>query len=308
MLHLMLIALLLTQTDTVRPYRLVTDGPVQVQARLTKIPRLLTIGDRLNLEVVVKHPNNLNVSAPFTENQENFTILDQQHIIRYQGDTLLQAYNFTLAIFGTDTVKLGPFLAAWSDVGGLVAAASDTITIQVKSLISDRMTDINDIKGQVDFPNLLPLWITLGVLGLAIAAFFARRLLHHRRHSLATPPLPPWEEALRALDALPVAEWLRQGQVKRYYYAVSEIVKRYLSRRFGFPAVDQTTTEILRELKTRRLPAAEGFGQFFVSADLVKYAKYTPPQPEHLVVQARELVNQTTPRPEPEDKPAPTGG
>jgi hypothetical protein len=111
-------------------------------------------------------------------------------------------------------------------------------------------------------------------------------------------PLPdPWTEALGALAAIPVAEWLDAGQVKRYYYTASEILKRYLERRFEFPAREQTSTEIFREMKVRKVPERDGFGDFFRGADMVKYAKVVPPRPEMelVVVAACGLVRATTP-------------
>ena len=79
------------------------------------------------------------------------------------------------------------------------------------------------------------------------------------------------------------------------------MLKRYLTRRFGFPALDQTTTEIVRAMKAAKTPEREGFGEFFQRADMVKYAKFIPPTVEAAAVvqTARELVKATTPKPEP---------
>jgi len=122
-------------------------------------------------------------------------------------------------------------------------------------------------------------------------------------------PLPdPWDEALAALDKVPAEDWLASGHFKRYYYTVSEVLKRYLTRRFGFPALDQTTTEILRAMKAAKTPEREGFGEFFQSADMVKYAKFVPPlvEMEAVLPTARELIKATTPKPEPSPT-TPTG-
>ena len=116
-------------------------------------------------------------------------------------------------------------------------------------------------------------------------------------------PLPdPWDEALLALDAVPAEDWVKSGHTKRYYYTVSEMLKRYLTRRFVFPAIDQTTTEIVRAMKAAKTPEREGFGEFFLRADMVKYAKFVPPETEASAVipTARELVRATTPKPEAE--------
>jgi len=86
------------------------------------------------------------------------------------------------------------------------------------------------------------------------------------------------------------------------------VLKRYLTRRFGFPALDQTTTEIVRAMKATKTPERESFGEFFQRADMVKYAKFVPPATEaaEVIATARELVKVTIPKPEP-SQTSPTG-
>ncbi len=276
------------------PYRVIQNGVVKITSKLASKPKSpLTIGDRVRVRVVITHPRNVQVTPPFVEEHTDFIITDQTHTIRYQGDTIAEVYDFTLAIFNTGEVKLPPFITTYQDVGGTIAVASESLVMSVKSLLSEKMSDIHDLKPQVNFPNLLPLWVLLGAAALGGMLFFGIKFYqHYRRQQIDAGglALTPWEEALKALDAIPVTDWLQRGQIKRYYYTVSEIIKRYLTRRFGFPAIDQTTTEILRELKSRRLPESERFGAFFLTADLVKYAKHIPDQPERLTEIARELV------------------
>ncbi|MEO0068323.1 MAG: hypothetical protein ABIK23_04235 [candidate division WOR-3 bacterium] len=281
------------------PFRLVQDGPVRISAQIIKKPPVLTIGDRLQLRLSVKHPKDLTVSPPFSSRPEEVTVTSHKHHIELRGDTAVDVYNLTLAIFTVGDVKLAPFLVTYQDKGELCAAASDSIPLQIKSLISDKMQDINDLKPQFGFPNLLPLWIFLGLVLAGLGAFFGLRFWrrYQQEKEAAVPKLPPWEEALLALNALPVEDWVKRGQIKRLYYTVSEIVKRYLTRRFEFPAIDQTTTEIVRELKARKVAELERFSTFFLDADLVKYAKFVPEEPAAVVSSARELINLTTPLP-----------
>ncbi|MGB9742654.1 MAG: hypothetical protein ACPL0F_05860 [bacterium] len=288
-------------TDTLLPkFKLVADGPVRVSARIVRAPPVLTLGDRVKLQIQVRHPRELAVSPPVPANPDELVVIDQQHRIEYQGDTVVEVYDLTLAVFTIGEQKLAPWLVYYQDQGEACAAGSDSIPLRVKSLISERMQDIHDLKPQVSFPNLVPLWILLGLAGAGLAGFWGWRWWQRRRRQAeALPLLPPWDEALQALDALPVSEWLAQRQIKRLYYTVSEIVKRYLTRRFGFPAVDQTTTEIIRELKRRRIAEGERFATFFLDADLVKYAKYVPVNPVAVCDDARELVRLTMPQPEP---------
>ncbi len=284
-------------------YRIVQDGPVRLSARLLPVRGKLTVGDRFELELTVRRPRSMRTTEPLLSADGDFAILDRKTKTRYQGDTIVDVHRYRLAAFATGELALPPFLVVWQEPTERLAAASETLRVEVASVIADSMTDINDLKPQVQFPNYLPLWIILGVVGLVGLALLGRWLVRrYRRIRLAGAVLPdPWTEALAALDAIPVDDWLGSGQVKRYYYAVSEILKRYLGRRFGFPAPDQTTTEIAAELKARKVPEREAFCEFFRNADLVKYAKFVPAWAEMTAAlgTARELVRATTPAPEP---------
>jgi hypothetical protein len=286
--------------DTAPAYRIVSGGPVSVSAKLLPRPkRDLTVGDRFKLELVVKHHRGVKVAEPFTPSLDPFMILDKKSVTRYAGDTIVDVHTLTMAAFATGEPKVPSFIVPYPSEGEVMAAASDSIPVKVASVMPKDMKDINDLKPQIQFPNLLPIWIILALFGAAGLGYLGWRLYRrYRRMKLYGAPLPdPWDEALAALDKVPADNWLASGHFKRYYYTVSEILKRYLTRRFEFPAIDQTTTEIVRSMKVAKTPEREGFGEFFQRADMVKYAKFVPPATEAAAVipTARELVQATTP-------------
>jgi len=283
--------------------RIVRDGPVRVEARLQprRTARPLTVGDRFEVEVKVSHPRNVKVSPPFQEQAGDFVVTGQKTVTRLQGDTAVDVHSLTLAAFAVGDIKVPPFLAAHQDVAGTAAAASETLSLKVASVMPAQMEEINEIRPQIQYPNLLPVWVLAGLIAAGAGAWLVRRWWRRFRQKRAEPaPLPePWDEALAALGAVPALDLISSGQTKRYYYAVSEILKRYLTRRYGFAALDETTTEIARELKRARIAERDRFVEFFLRADMVKYAKLVPPEPEMAAAidRARELVRMTTPAP-----------
>jgi hypothetical protein len=282
--------------------RIVRGGPVSLTATLNPRRSKLTVGDPFAVELVVRHLRTVKLSQPFLPDPGEFLVLNQKTVTRYAGDTIVDSHSLKVAAFAPGELKLPPFIVTWQGDTAVYASASDSIAVKVESVMPDSMKDINDLKPQVQYPNLLPIWILLGLIAAGGLAWLGLRLYRrYRRIKLYGAPLPdPWDEALNALERVPAREWLDAGQFKRYYYTLSEILKRYLTRRFGFPAIDQTTTEIARAMKAAKTPEREGFGEFFRAADMVKYAKHLPLPADAAaaIERARELVTLTTPRTE----------
>ncbi len=273
----------------------------QIDARLDNkfTRRKLTIGDPFEITLEVNTNQGTKLNGPMIDSIEPFTIVNvdrktisekgknkdifKLRLIPFQtGDLSVPSFNF-LNIKGeqTDTLK------------------SPSIPLIVHSVLPADMKDINDLKPAVEYPNYLPLIIFLIAIFIAALAYTVFRLYKKYRMIRETPrPLPlPWIEAQIALENIPLADWLKKRWIKKYYYTLSEILKRYLERRFLFNAQEQTTTEIMYHLKLQKAPLREDFTSFFNRADLVKYAKFVPPNEElaSAIDRARALVQKTIP-------------
>ncbi len=97
------------------------------------------------------------------------------------------------------------------------------------------------------------------------------------------PVIPPREEAMKALDDLERAALWEQGKLKEHYSGISEITRRFLERKYGFPALEWTKREIRRHLSKKGIT---GFpmgplGEILRLTDLVKFGKYQPEATRH---------------------------
>jgi Domain of unknown function (DUF4381) len=284
-------------------------GAAPVVTRFTAPPKL-TVGDRFDVTYVVTGPHPSLVTGPLADSLGAFVIVAEKRHTARHGDVDETTYRMGAACFKTGRQRLPALRFLVTSGDRTDTLSSDTVVVTIASVLPATMKDIHGLKPAESFPNLW-LWLVPAIVLLLTAlAFFGHRLLRRLRriHALEAPPLPPWEEALAALDGMPWQEWLATGQVKRFYYALSEILKRYLERRFEFDAVEQTTTELLASLRAQRLPMRDDIGRFFALYDLVKYAKTVPPveESERAIDQLREFIIKTQPQP-PAPVVAPTG-
>ena len=279
-----------------------SDG-VEIAAKLYPIgSKKLTIGDQFRMTFTVKHPKVIPISPLAVDTIDPFGIIERKVTQKTMGDKMISTFDLKIAAFATGDLKIPPFRVFFQTNPKdsiLKFVATDSIPISIASVLPEDMKDINDIKKPIDFPNFLPL-IIIGILvGLGVLTFIGFRLAKKFRKigEMLKPLPPPWEEALAAINRIPVQDWLTNNLIKRYYYTISEILKRYLERRFLFPALEQTTTELIRTMKQNKIPERDGFGNFFTNSDMVKYAKYVPPRDEMVGVidSAKELINKTKP-------------
>jgi hypothetical protein len=152
------------------------------------------------------------------------------------------------------------------------------------------------------------------VASLALAALLVWLVVRWwRRRPQAAPPVAPPEpadeRALRRLADPQLDEWLRQEKAKLYYSALTEIVREYLEGRFGFPALERTTTEILADLPRVDLRGhADWLRRLLPVADYAKFAGASVPLGRWTSDRdrARQLVLDTRPVETPADT-APKG-
>jgi hypothetical protein len=271
----------------------------QVEVKTHLLPesahKKLTVGDPFELVVTLIYPQSGKISEPIPESLPPFAVLGLSNKVVQQKGTATSDYRIKLAAFAAGDLKLPVFKFVYQGVNAPAETLkSEPVPVTIASVLPKDMKDINDVKKMYEFPNYLPLVLLLIFLAALAAAYLGYRLYYKLRkdRALTLPALPPWEEALLALEKLNALNLVAQGFVKRYYYALSEILKRYIERRFAFNAVEQTTTEIMNHMKLYKIPRRDDFGKFFNRADMVKYAKLVP-QAEELntaTVQVRFLV------------------
>ncbi|MGQ9534594.1 MAG: hypothetical protein ACUVTF_05080 [bacterium] len=275
---------------------------IEAKANLAKefVNKKFTVGDQFEILVEIKTPAQIQPSEPFIDSLEPFVIIDQKHRSIQEKGVLKNIYLLRAASFSPGDLKFPAVKFLIRDSVKVDTIKTNEVAMTVNSVLPEKMEDINDIKGAVEFPNPLPLVIVLGLAGLGILYLIGTKLYKkYKKLKMETKPsLPCWDEAMNAITNVLNQDLIAKGLFKKFYYTLSEILKRYLEYRFGFPAIEQTTTEIILHMKREKIPLRDEFTDFFHRVDRVKYTKYVPPQSEieAIVGQAKELITKTIPK------------
>lgn len=109
--------------------------------------------------------------------------------------------------------------------------------------------------------------------------------------------LPPHIAAIMELDKIKQHKIWKQGKNKEFYTQLSEIIRKYMSRRFQINALEMTTEELLSIFRKDRISVSvyENLKQILQLSDLVKFAKIEPLESEHelSLMNSYLFVNQT---------------
>ena len=145
-----------------------------------------------------------------------------------------------------------------------------------------------------------------------LLVYFIKRIRDNQpiiRKVKVEPKLPAHELALKELDRIKNEKAWQKGLQKEYYTELSEAIRNYINGRFGFNAMEMTSSEIIDKLmQVKDESALSELRELFQTADLVKFAKYIPLMNENdaNLLSALKFVNETKEEPDPNAKPEPT--
>ncbi len=209
-----------------------------------------------------------------------------------------------------DTYTVGPYVipsqviqAKYMD-GSIKVLNSPEIFVEIKSVIdgSDTEEGLKDIKSPLEIPiDTKTLWLVIisvvvGIIGVSGISWILWWKMRRRAEDVPIPAAH--ESALNELIRIEGLELLSRGEVKEYYYLVSNCLRNYLENRFALRAPEQTTEEFFESITQSN--SLEGhyinlLKDYMRHCDLVKYAKLEPNanQTSDLIVKTREFINET---------------
>ena len=249
-------------------------------------PGEATIGDKVTYTVSLSRTQDITASLPELKAAPGgLTLIDAGSSgPRTEAGRIVEKKWAAYRVDSVGTIVFPSLTIQYQQNGANREAASQTISLQVKSVLPQNMTDIHDLK-PLELPKRT-LWPFIAVAALLVLSAVAAWFLWKRRRKpealqLVLPPHLEAEQRLRELEAMGL---LARGDFKRYYFLLSEIFRRYLEQRFAFPAVERTTEEILAKLDALRATEAhkDEVRDFLRNTEPVKFAGAGCSSPEAL--------------------------
>ena len=270
----------------------VAGAQVQVRARLDSAEMLL--GDPNRLVVRVRGADgDVRVGWEVLDTMEAFVATGDERVER-RSDGLTLALPFSVydsagLLFPRLPVYVGAETLLTNDLALLVDFPPGDSTLNPYRPLDAEPARLSDY---------LP-WILGGAAMLALLVGALYFFYFAREDKPAAPPPPPVPPHERALAALRVLRKRTDLEDKAYYSSLDRILRDYLEGRYGVPALERTSTEVLALLREEALPPELPLDELLAQVDLVKFAKAELPAERRTEALARveAFVRATTPAP-----------
>lgn len=195
------------------------------------------------------------------------------------------------------------------------ALALKVYSIPVDTLHPDQFFGPKDIREvPIIWADVAPL-VYAGIIMLILGALTVFLVIRFRDNKpiikiiKIEPKLPPHQVAMKKIEEIKAEKQIQREDPKLYYTELTEAIRTYIKDRFGFNAMEMTSSEIISRLLEEKDPQSiSDLKLLFETADLVKFAKHAPMMNENdmNLVNAIDFINQTKVEEDPNAKKEPT--
>ena len=146
----------------------------------------------------------------------------------------------------------------------------------------------------------LSFWLSILLLVLIAITYYLYVRLRAGKpiitHIKIVKRLLPHQKAMKEIELIKAEKMVASENQKEYYTKLTDTLRRYIEERYGFSAMEMTSSEIIDRLVASgdKQSLAE-LSQLFMTADLVKFAKYSTMinENDQNLVNAIDFINQT---------------
>lgn len=263
------------------------------------------VGDYITYKLEFSYDKNIKIEYPSVKDSiKNLDFIKEELPVKHESSIkVMESRSYIFSKYDSSVVNIPSYKIFYSDDKNRNYIAVNGLTLTVEKIAVDTTKDIQDVKPPVEIPfNWVLALIILGIVALlAVIGYFIYSYYKKKKGPVAKPvPLiPPYDMALMELNKLNEKQLWQNGRVKEYHSEITEIVRKYFEARFGFLALEMTTSEVLASLDHSGDGAVikDLTDKFLSNADLVKFAKFVPIPSlnSEMMEQALKIVKDTKP-------------
>ena len=281
------------------------------EAKVILEPKSILIGEHVSMTLQVEASPDADIVFPEFSDKVNNNI----EIINY--GTVEEAYSddretkifkkdYTITAYQDGHFPIEPIEFKSVIDGDTLTFMSEAELLSVETVEIDREAGPKDVKPIIQIPwtfaEMLP-YILLVLLVVTIVLFIIYYLKQRKKEPVASSiweqtDVPAYAAALSKLEALRKSNYLKEEKFKLFFSELTDIIRRYLEKRFEVDALEMTSNEILSA--TNDLLEKEDHNKLeyiLVLSDLVKFARHKPlvDESEQRLNYAFEIVKNTIP-------------
>jgi len=262
------------------------------------------IGDWIDVDVRLEHPEGASFTSLTGDTLGRFMVLEEKPIRPVSKEE--SVIGFRIAVYDTGLVTVPPFKFIYTLRGDSTKheVSTQPLDLVIHSVPVDTTSDIKDVKPPVSMALtwreiVLPV---AAIIVIAILLWLAIRYMRSRRRRVQVTveeveTRPPHLVAMERLRSIEGKRLWQRGLLKPYYTEVTEVIRNYIDGRYGVPALEMTTEEILHRLESIKIPShtRNDLEMMLSRSDLVKFAKYRalPEENEETLQRAFSVVEIT---------------
>ena len=263
-------------------------------------PIEMMIGEQAQVTVTVQAGKDDKVEFPTYQPRQQIVAGVEVIAAQHPSDNTLQ---LTLTSFDGNLYYLPPFKVK---VDGKTieskSLALKVVEVEVDTTKLDKFFGPKDVQ---DNPFQwsdwsLSFWLSVFMLLLLAVAFYLYLRLRDNKPIMVrikiVKRLLPHQKAMKEIEQIKADKMVNSENQKEYYTKLTDTLRKYIEERYGFSAMEMTSSEIIERLTTVDDQQSLGeLRQLFMTADLVKFAKYSTMINENdaNLVNAIDFINQT---------------
>ena len=269
-----------------------------VQAKIDPIEML--IGEQAQVTLTIQANDNANIDWPKLQPRQMLVpgveVISTQHPDAHTMLITLTSFDGSLYHLPAFTVKVDGKEVKSGDLA-LKVVEMEVDTTQLNKMFPPKDVQDNPFEWQ-DWS--LSFWLSILLLLLVALTYYLYVRLRAGKpiitHIKIVKRLLPHQKAMKEIEQIKAEKMVTSENQKEYYTKLTDTLRRYIEERYGFSAMEMTSSEIIgRLMASGDQQSLNELTQLFMTADLVKFAKYSTMinENDQNLVNAIDFINQT---------------